>query len=90
MVELLESEPRLAPIVAGRSRRRAGDYCKGRSQARAELIPAMVDRNGDLGTQLATLRPEGERAQLSEPLRSLPFASSGTLCNGQVSYQTHP
>jgi len=47
IVELLEDEPRLTLVVVGRSRHRAGDYCKGRSQARAELVPAMFDRGGD-------------------------------------------
>ncbi|CAN5208386.1 DUF4166 domain-containing protein [soil metagenome] len=58
IVGLLESEPRLTLIVAGRSRARATTFCAQLSNAEARLIPAVFDRNGDLAAQLATLRPD--------------------------------
>lgn len=57
IVELLEHEPRLTLFVAGRSMDKAARYCTGRN-SRAELVPARFDRDGDLGTQLETLRPD--------------------------------
>ena len=56
IVELLENESRLTLIVAGRSLQRADAYCKSRRKAAARLVPAAFDRNGDLPTQLASLR----------------------------------
>lgn len=58
IVQLLETEARLTLIVAGRSLKRASDYCATRSAARAELIAAMFDRDGDLAGQLLMLRPD--------------------------------
>jgi hypothetical protein len=58
IVELLESEPRLTLIVAGRSRERAQAYCDARGVVRARLEVAHFDRNGDLAAQISALRPE--------------------------------
>jgi hypothetical protein len=48
IVELLESEPRLTLIVAGRSLARATAFCTKRARAKARLVPAAFDREGDL------------------------------------------
>ncbi|MGZ5909148.1 MAG: DUF4166 domain-containing protein [Reyranella sp.] len=56
-VELLEDEPRLVLYIAGRSLERARTYCKTRDKAKARLVPAIFDRNGDLSAQLVALRP---------------------------------
>ena len=58
IVELLERESRLILIVAGRSLGRAAEFCQGRTTARAELVPAALDRDGELGAQLSALRPD--------------------------------
>jgi hypothetical protein len=58
IVELLESEPRLTLIVAGRSRKKAQAYCDARGVVRATLEAAHFDRNGDLAAQISALRPE--------------------------------
>jgi hypothetical protein len=57
IVELLENEPRLTLLVAGRSLDKAGAFCRARAHARARLMSTVFDRNGDLGAQLAALRP---------------------------------
>jgi Domain of unknown function (DUF4166)/Saccharopine dehydrogenase NADP binding domain len=58
IVELLENEPRLTLTVAGRSLQKASAFCDARKAARAQLVPAAFDRNGDLAALLATLRPD--------------------------------
>ncbi|TPN83555.1 DUF4166 domain-containing protein [Mesorhizobium sp. CU2] len=58
IVELLENEPRLSLLVAGRSPGKAGAFCRTRVDAKAELVPTAFDRDGDLGVQLAALRPD--------------------------------
>jgi hypothetical protein len=58
IVELLENEPRLTLTVAGRSLEKARAFCNARNAAKAQLIPAVFDRNGDLAALLATLRPD--------------------------------
>ena len=58
IVELLENEPRLALIVAGRSLHKARLFCQTRSSAKARLTPAAFDRNAGLDAQLAALRPD--------------------------------
>jgi hypothetical protein len=58
IVELLENESHLTLTVAGRSLERARAFCDARATARARLIPATFDRNGDLAAQLASLRPD--------------------------------
>jgi short subunit dehydrogenase-like uncharacterized protein len=58
IVELLESEPRLTLIVAGRSLARATAFCTKRARAKARLVPAAFDREGDLPQQLDACRPD--------------------------------
>lgn len=58
LVQLLQDEPQLRIIVAGRSLARATAYCRTLTDARAVLVPAIFDRDGDLQQQLATLRPD--------------------------------
>ncbi|TPM99783.1 SDR family oxidoreductase [Mesorhizobium sp. B2-1-3A] len=58
IIQLLESEPRLAVIVAGRSLAKAEAWCASRGAVAARLMPAAFDRDGDLAGQLASLRPD--------------------------------
>jgi hypothetical protein len=58
LVELLENEPRLTLIVAGRSLQKANAFCKKRGNAKAELVAAAFDRNGDIAAQLTALKPD--------------------------------
>jgi len=58
LVQLLENEPRLTLIVAGRSLSRATTCCASRPPAGAELVPATFDRSGDLAAQLRALEPD--------------------------------
>jgi hypothetical protein len=58
VVELLENEPRLTLVVAGRSLAKARAYCAGRRRAAADIVPACFDRDGDLAAQLAAIRPD--------------------------------
>jgi hypothetical protein len=53
LVELLEDEPRLTLIVAGRSVERAREFCASRTRAKAQLLPAAFDRDGHSITALA-------------------------------------
>jgi len=53
LVRLLEDEPRLTLIVAGRSRAKAEAFCKSRGSVRAKLIAEAFDRDGDIAAQLA-------------------------------------
>jgi hypothetical protein len=57
LVELLEDEPRLTLLVAGRSLSRAREYCASRTKAKAQLVPALFDRQSASAEQLETLRP---------------------------------
>lgn len=57
-VELLEHDPRLTLIVAGRSFEKAQAYCAQRHATVAKLEPAQFDRNGDLQAQIGTLKPD--------------------------------
>ena len=56
VVALLEDEPRLTLIVAGRSLRRAEDFIRPRG-ARARLEAAAFDRGANAAAQLAALAP---------------------------------
>ena len=56
LVELLEHDPRLTLIVAGRSLGKARAWCAARKVA-ATLKPAAFDRDGDVATALAQLKP---------------------------------
>lgn len=58
IVELLEDEPRLTMIVAGRSLAKASAFCGTRRHARASLIPAAFDRDGDVAAQMSSLAPD--------------------------------
>ncbi len=57
IVQLLENEPRLTLIVAGRSLRKAKAFCDARGKAKARLVAAVFDRNADLSAQLASFQP---------------------------------
>lgn len=58
IVQLLESEPRLTLIVAGRGLARAEAWCKTRIGAAAEMAPLAFDRGGDLPAQLSAVKPD--------------------------------
>lgn len=58
IVQLLENEPRLTLIVAGRSLARAEAWCKTRTDAAAKLVSIAFDRDGDLLAQLSSLKPD--------------------------------
>ncbi len=58
IVELLESEPRLILIVAGRSMANAEAYCRTRNSAKARLVPASFDRDADVAAQLRAQKPD--------------------------------
>lgn len=58
IVELLEDEPRLSLIIAGRSMEKAAAYCRGREKAKANLAPTFFDRDGNLAVQLEVLKPD--------------------------------
>lgn len=58
IVELLERDSRLTLIVAGRSLERATTFCTKRVRAKARLVPAAFDREGDLIGQLAACQPD--------------------------------
>jgi hypothetical protein len=55
LVELLENDPRLTLLVAGRSLESARKFCEGRTKAAATLVPTLFDRTSDDTTQLAAL-----------------------------------
>ena len=57
-VELLEHDPRLTLIVAGRSFEKAQAYCAQRHATGAKLEPALFDRNGDHAAQIGSLKPD--------------------------------
>ncbi len=56
-VELLQNEPRLTLVVAGRTLRKAQAYCAARGNVAAELEAAHFDRKCDAATQIAALGP---------------------------------
>ena len=58
IVELLENDSRLTLFVGGRSLAKAKTFVASRQLAKAELVPAAVDRNGDIGGQLSAIRPD--------------------------------
>jgi Domain of unknown function (DUF4166)/Saccharopine dehydrogenase NADP binding domain len=58
LVQLLQNEPRLRLVVAGRSLARAAAYCSTLADARAVLVPAAFDRDEEPDRQLDTLRPD--------------------------------
>jgi saccharopine dehydrogenase-like NADP-dependent oxidoreductase len=58
LIQLLEDEPRLNLLVAGRSVDRASAFVRSRGNTAAELTPLSFDRNGDLAGYLAAIRPD--------------------------------
>lgn len=56
LAQLLADEPRLTLVVAGRSGAKAAAFCAG-LPARATLMPAAFDRDGDVAAQLTALAP---------------------------------
>jgi len=58
LVQLLQNEPRLRLIVAGRPLARATAYCSALANVSAVLVPAAFDRDGNLEQQLDILRPD--------------------------------
>jgi len=58
IVQLLENEPRLSLLVAGRSLKRAGAFVAARRDAKAALTAVAFDRDADLVAQLTSLRPD--------------------------------
>jgi hypothetical protein len=57
LVKLLAGDARVAVFVAGRSLRKACEFCTGLA-AQATLIPIAFDRAGDVGRQIAALKPD--------------------------------
>lgn len=57
IVALLDDEPRLTLIVAGRSLDKASAFCAERKIALAKLVPAACERGGDLDALLGMLNP---------------------------------
>ena len=55
IVGLLAGDARLTLIVAGRSRRRAEEWCSAYKDRKAKLLAAAFDRDSDLKAQLAVL-----------------------------------
>lgn len=58
LVDLLKDESGLTLVVSGRSLERAQKFCADRPDARAMLVPAVFDREGDLAEQLGRLQPQ--------------------------------
>jgi Saccharopine dehydrogenase NADP binding domain len=58
LIQLLEDEPQLNLLVAGRSAARAGAFVRSRGKTAAELTPIAFDRNCDLAGRLAAIRPD--------------------------------
>jgi hypothetical protein len=58
IVELLEDEPLLTLFIGGRSLAKANAFIATRQHARASIVPAAIDRNGDIDGQLSTFRPD--------------------------------
>jgi len=77
LVALLEDEPRLTLIVAGRSARRAEEFIRAR-QPRARLRAAAFDRSANVAAQLAALAP----AVVIDA--SGPFQDYGDGCYGLI------
>ncbi len=58
LVALLEAEPRLTLLIAGRSAQTAADFCASRADAKARLVPLRFDRRRDVTAQLAAAGPD--------------------------------
>jgi hypothetical protein len=57
-VQLLEDEPRLNLLVAGRSAARADAFVRSRGTTAAELTPVAFDREDNIADRLAAIRPD--------------------------------
>lgn len=58
IVELLEDEPRLTLVVAGRSRHKAEAFCASRGTVKATLLAAQLDRKDNLAAQFESIGPD--------------------------------
>lgn len=58
LVELLQDEPALTLLVAGRSLERAKEFCAPIVAAKASIVPVHFDREGDAQAQLAAQTPD--------------------------------
>jgi Saccharopine dehydrogenase NADP binding domain len=58
LIELLDNEPRLTLFVGGRSAAKAASFIASRTGAKARLMTAPFDRDGDLTAQLSTTEPD--------------------------------
>jgi hypothetical protein len=58
IVELLETNPNLTLVVAGRSLDKAEEFCRSRFKAAALLIAARFGRDGDVEAQIARHKSE--------------------------------
>ncbi len=58
LAELLEAEPRLTLLIAGRSPEKAAAFCASRPGAKAQLVPLRFDRSKNLAAQLAATEPD--------------------------------
>ena len=57
LVQLLAGDARLKLIVAGRSLKRAEEFCRGVASD-AALVPTQFDRDGDVAAQMVQLEPD--------------------------------
>ena len=58
LVELLENESRLTLLIGGRSAAKANGFIASRTKAKARLLPTVLDRDGDVAAQLASIAPD--------------------------------
>ena len=58
LVSLLEGDPRVTLIVAGRNAAKADAFCNSRGPTAAKLRAIAFDRNGDVAAQIASIRPD--------------------------------
>jgi hypothetical protein len=58
LIQLLEDEPRLNLLVAGRSSARADTFVRARRSTAAKLTPIGFDRADDVADRLAAIRPD--------------------------------
>lgn len=82
IVQLIEDEPRLTLVVAGRSLEKAEAFCRSRGAVKAKLVPAAFDRNGDIAGPLDRHRPD-VLVDASGP--SKPTAKAGTASSKPAS-----
>src|SRR5262245_65619737 len=85
IVALLEEEPRLTLIVAGRSLRRAEELIRAR-RPRARLEAAAFDRSTNVAAQLAALAP-AVVVDASGPLQAYGYAPSHGCIAARLPYR---